>query len=236
MSTISIVIPAKDEADYLPRLLAALDRQTRKPDEVIVADADSIDETADIARRNGAHVVSGGLPSVGRNSGAAVATSDLIFFVDADAVFLSDDFLAAALAEFERRGLDIATCDVAPIGGNAFDRFAHGFYNRYVRAWGRLLPHAPGFCILVRKSLHEAINGFDESIVFCEDHDYVGRANKLGVFGFLNDVKVGVTMRRQERDGRVNMAVKYVFAELHIIFLGPIRHNGFRYGFGYHKE
>ena len=236
MPTLSVVIPTKNEEAYLPRLLEALDRQTHKPDMVVVADAGSTDETAEIARGNGAKVVEGGLPGVGRNHGAAASSTDLVFFLDADAVLLGDDFLERALEEFDRRGFDIATADVVCIGGTAHDRLSHKLYNVYVRLWGRVHPHAPGFCILVKKSLHNEIGGFDESVLFAEDHDYVMRANRVGVFGFLDDVRIGVPTRRQERDGRLRMAVTYVLAELHVLFLGPIRHDRFKYGFGYSSK
>lgn len=40
---VSVIIPTLNEAAYLPHLLEALARQTRPPDEVIVADAGSED-------------------------------------------------------------------------------------------------------------------------------------------------------------------------------------------------
>ena len=236
MPTLSVVIPTKNEEAYLPRLLEAIDRQTKKPEMVVVADAGSTDQTVEIARSNGARVVEGGLPGVGRNRGAAEVATELIFFLDADAILLGDDFFEHAVDEFEQRGFDVATADVVCIGGQAFDRSAHFLYNIYVRLWGRLFPHAPGFCILVKRSLHEAIGGFDESVQFCEDHDYVGRANRVGVFGVLDDVRIGVPTRRQERDGRWRMAVTYTLAELHLLFLGPIRHDRFKYGFGHSQK
>ena len=233
MIKLSIVIPAKNEEQYLPGLLEEISRQTLRPFEVIVADADSTDRTREIAEAFGAKVVDGGLPSVGRNRGADAATGELIFFFDADVVLCDEHFLEHAVAEFEVRDFDIATADVGVVDGTMFDDFAHAFYNVYVRLVNRWHPHAPGFCILVRKSLHNTIAGFDEQIIFCEDHDYAIRASKHGTFGLLNSVKIFATTRRQERDGRIAMAVKYVLAELHILFIGPIRHDKFKYGFGY---
>ncbi|MEK9155024.1 MAG: glycosyltransferase [Patescibacteria group bacterium] len=231
--TLSVVIPTKNEEKYLPNVLQALGRQTFLPTEIIVADAASSDTTRDLARRAGAKVVDGGLPSVGRNRGAAASTSDLIFFLDADVVIHDDRFLEKAIQEFVAKRFDIVTADVAVEGGMLFDKFAHRFYNVYVRILNRFHPHAPGFCILVRRSLHEAIEGFDETVLFCEDHDYACRAAKKGKFGILNSVMIFATTRRQERDGRLSMSVKYILAELHIMILGPIRHDWFKYGFGY---
>lgn len=236
MPTLSIVIPTKNEEAFLPRLLASIQSQTLKPVEVIVADARSDDQTRAIAASFGARVVDGGLPGPGRNRGAEAATGDLLFFFDADVVLPHDRFLEDAVEEFEIRRLDIATADVWPIAGTRYDAWSHNVYNRYVRLLGRLHPHAPGFCILARKSLHDAMGGFDDSVVFCEDHDYAVRANTFGTFGFLSDTRIHVSTRRQERDGRLSMATKYLLAELHNLLLGPIRHHRFNYTFGYPRK
>ncbi len=236
MPKLSIVIPTKNEERYLPVLLEEISKQTVQPFEVIVADADSTDRTREIAEVFGAKVVAGGLPSIGRNRGASAAAGELIFFFDAGVLLRDSRFLEHALAEFESRGFDIATADVGVMDGTMFDDFAHAFYNVYVRLVNRIHPHAPGFCILVRKSLHNTIGGFDEQIVFCEDHDYAIRASKRGKFGLLHSIKIFATTRRQERDGRIAMAVKYVLAEVHMFFIGPIRHDKFKYGFGYDEK
>lgn len=234
--TLSIVIPTKNEETCLPDLLRSIKKQTLQPDYIVIADAGSTDRTREIARSFDAIVVKGGLPATGRNIGVTATDSDLILFLDADIVLDREDFLRSALVEFEVRELDIATSDVRPIGGNWYDRFSHRVYSWYVRLWGTLHPHAPGFFILVTRKLHEKIKGFDESIVFCEDHDYAIRANKAGRFGFLNSVIISVSVRRQNRDGRFSMAFKYILAELHILLLGPIRHNRFNYTFGHSKN
>ncbi len=236
MSKVSIVIPAKNEEDFLPTLLESIRIQTVQPHEIIVADAGSTDKTPEIARSFGAQVVKGGMPGPGRNLGAACATGDLILFLDADVAFPQKDFIESAVREFEERKLDIATADVLLQEGKTYDKAAHTFYNAYARLWGSVHPHAPGFCILVRRSIHEAIGGFDETVQFCEDHDYANRASRKGSFGFLNSVRISVTTRRQERDGRLSMALKYILAEMHLLALGPIRHDHFQYGFGYDKK
>lgn len=233
LPTLSIVIPTKNEERYLPKVLSDIREQTLQPFEIIVADAQSTDRTREIAQSFGARVVDGGLPSAGRNRGAAAATGELIFFFDADVLLRDSQFLEHAVTEFGERNLDIATADVGVVGGNWYDWFSHEFYNLYVRVLNRVHPHAPGFCILVRRSLHEKIRGFDEEIVFCEDHDYALRASKAGKFGLLHSVKIFATTRRQERDGRLSMGIKYILAEFHIIFLGPIKGDKFKYGFGY---
>lgn len=236
MHSVSIVIPVKDEADCLPRLLDCISRQTLQPVEVIVADAGSSDETRAIARAHGATVVEGGLPGVGRNRGAVAARGEWILFLDADVELHSEQLLENAMSELCRRNIDCATADVVPLDATRYDVGSHKFYNRYVRFIERGFPHAPGFFIFVKREFHDRVGGFDESIVFCEDHVYVDRVGRLGTFRFLNDVVVHASTRRQRKDGRFWMGVKFILAELHLWTIGPIRHRGFRYEFGHQKD
>src|ERR1700742_2345210 len=96
---LTIVIPAKNEARLLPRLLDSILRQDyseMRNTKLFVADADSTDDTPDIARsyadRLTIEVIPGGLPSIGRNAGARLADSDYVLFIDAD-IELADSTL-----------------------------------------------------------------------------------------------------------------------------------------------
>ncbi|WP_431836492.1 glycosyltransferase family 2 protein [Cellulomonas sp. Y8] len=85
---ISVVVPAWDEEDRLPRCLASLAAQTRLPDEVVVVDNASGDGTARVAAAAGARVVHeaerGIWPAAA--AGYDAATGDVIARVDADTV------------------------------------------------------------------------------------------------------------------------------------------------------
>jgi glycosyltransferase involved in cell wall biosynthesis len=85
---ITVVVPALDEAERLPRCLASLAAQTRPPDEVVVVDNGSADATADLAAAAGARVVHeperGIWPAAA--TGYDAATGDVIARVDADSV------------------------------------------------------------------------------------------------------------------------------------------------------
>ena len=233
LPSFSIAIPAMNEETLLPKLFASLKVQSLQPDEVIIADADSTDRTREICQEYGATVVEGGLPSVGRNAAAAKATSEVILFLDADVELRDSEYLKRALEEFVEREFDIVTADISPMTTHWYDHVTHWVYNKYVRAWGARFAHAPGYFIMTKRSLHEKIGGFDETIRFCEDMEYVQRASKQGRFGFLNSVKIPMSVRRYDRDGRLNIAWKFLRAELHLMFKGPIRDDRFHYTFGY---
>ena len=83
----AILIPARDEADALPRLLEALGPE--RVGQVVVVDNGSRDATADIARASGARVVREPLAGYGRACLAGMAAlraspPDVLIFLDAD--------------------------------------------------------------------------------------------------------------------------------------------------------
>ncbi len=88
---VSVVVPARDEAERLPACLAAL-RADPDVGEVLVVDDESRDATAEVARAGGARVVAGApLPEgwAGKawalEQGLRAARGPLVVFLDADA-------------------------------------------------------------------------------------------------------------------------------------------------------
>ena len=88
---LAVVVPARDEAAALPRLLDPLAPQLGPADELVVVDDHSSDDTAAVARTAGARVVAAPpLPDgwVGKPhacaTGAAATTAATLVFLDAD--------------------------------------------------------------------------------------------------------------------------------------------------------
>lgn len=88
---VSIIVPARDEAANLPRLLGSLKSLDFPATEIIVVDDCSTDDTAKVAEREGARVIRGrALPEKWRGKqwacwqGAYHAQGDLFLFTDAD--------------------------------------------------------------------------------------------------------------------------------------------------------
>lgn len=82
----SVVIPSRNDAVMLERCLADLSKQTRLPDEVIVVDNGSTDDTVKVGERAGARVVTEPVVGVLRATtvGFDAATGDIIGRLDAD--------------------------------------------------------------------------------------------------------------------------------------------------------
>lgn len=200
---VSVIIPTLNEEEYIQRSLFNL--QFEKIDhEVIIADAGSIDKTLDLVALYGAKVVKGGLPPVGRNNGAKHAKGDILVFLDADTYFRKGD-LTKAVETFKKKRLDLATCVTRTYDGTFSDKRIYEIMNNLIIAQAQIKPQFPGYCIIVKKSIHDKINGFDESIRFMEDAEYTERASKHAKAGVIMQVKVYTSSRRLHSTSRIKV-------------------------------
>lgn len=232
---ISIIIPTLNEEKYLPHLLHSIRNQTVNPAEVIVADNSSSDKTKDIALSFGCKVVSGGYPGKGRNTGARVAKQKLLLFLDADVV-LPPDFLEKTFCEFRIKRLDIATCYIKPVSQNQVDHLIYNLADFYIWLTKEFFSQANGFCIFVKRQVHQKIGGFDEDIVLAEDFDYVKRAKNVGKFDLLESSRIFVSTRRLEEDGRLKVGLKYLALQFYLLVKGGVRSDIFKYKLGNHTK
>jgi len=180
---LSIIIPTYNEQKYLPKLLKSIKIQDFKDYEIIVADANSTDDTILIAKKEGCKVVKGGFPGVGRNKGAKYAKGELLLFLDSDTI-LSKNTLKKALRHFEKKKADVMSLGILPIktkrNEKKYDFYLvlFDFINFYLKAMSKIRPFSGGYFILIKKELHELIGGFDENLRIGEDFDYTNRAHQ----------------------------------------------------------
>ena len=129
--SISIILPAKNEAAGLAKVLPVLKRILPAA-ELIVVDDGSSDYTAEVSRSHGAKVVSH-LYSMGNGaavkSGARAAQGDTLVFMDADGQHQPED-IPALLAKFEEGYDMVVGARSVKSQAGAHRAFANGFYNR----------------------------------------------------------------------------------------------------------
>ncbi|HEU4634589.1 MAG TPA: glycosyltransferase [Edaphobacter sp.] len=217
---LTIVIPAKNEAGMLPRLLRSLERQdyTGIPEtRVIVADAGSTDGTVEVALsfrdRLLIEVIEGGLPSVGRNAGARLATTPYVLFLDADVELADPGLLRRALQRMRRRKLHLVTTNIGCREGNLFDDLLYRGNNFMQRIGSFLKPFATGMFMLFDRGAFEALGGFNERALFAEDYLLSKRVARAR-FGIVRG-KVLTTNRRFQKLGHGRMVWMFFKTMMH---------------------
>jgi len=177
VAELTIVIPAKNEVEMLPKLLVSLSRQDyplMRETRILVADAGSTDGTVEMALsfrdRLTVEVVPGGLPSVGRNAGAKLADTKYVLFMDADVELSEPTLLRRAMWTMKRRDLHLATTNIACRHGGFFDDALYMGNNLMQFIGSKLKPFATGMFMLFEREAFWALGGFNEQALFAEDY------------------------------------------------------------------
>jgi glycosyltransferase involved in cell wall biosynthesis len=204
---ISVVIPCWNAAAVLGIQLASLARQhCSRPWEVIVVDNKSTDATKAVAERFrdrlprlvviDATAKSGA--AYARNAGVAAASGENVAFCDADDE-VADGWLAAidaSLLEHEAIAFRTDTCKLNGVTARHIPQ--NDGLQQYT--YPPFLPYS-GSTIALRRQLHQALGGFDESMLACEDADCCWRLQRAGVrLHFSREAVVHVRLRSTLRD------------------------------------
>ena len=166
IQTLSVILPAKNEAEGLRRTLPALRLQFRA--DIIVVDDGSTDDTAAVAAELGAMVLSAPY-SMGNGAaikrGTRAASGDVLVFMDADGQHAAEH-IAALLKKLDE-GFDMVVGARDRSGeANAGRGLANAFYNR-LASWmtgHKIMDLTSGFRAVrtdkFREFLHLLPNGF----------------------------------------------------------------------------
>ena len=180
--TISIILPAFNEAQLLPSTLAAVHAARKAFDsvqrnsEVIVCDNNSTDATSQIAREHGARVVFEAVNMIGRarNAGASVASGDWLVFIDADSqpsIELFAAMIEAILSGRVLAGGSTVRMDTDDLRG----RIGTAFWNTA----SRLRRLMAGSFIFVETAAFRKIGGFSGQFYAAEEIDLTHRLRPL---------------------------------------------------------
>jgi glycosyltransferase involved in cell wall biosynthesis len=177
VNELTIVIPAKNEAKLIPRLLTSLTKQDyskMSSTRVLVADANSTDGTPDIVLsfrdRLNVSVIRGGMPSVGRNQGAAQAETPYILFIDADIELADPSLVRKCVERAQRDQLHCITTNILCHDGNWVDRLLYTVNDifQYLSCLHR--PFATGMFMMFNRKKFWELGGFHEQVLFAEDY------------------------------------------------------------------
>lgn len=181
-SLVSVIVPVHDAAATLGGQLAALAAQDYEGKwELVVADDHSSDESAEVARVQGARVVaSGGRgPNLARNAGARAARGDFLAFCDADDV-ADSGWLTGLVAGATRGDLVAGQLDVEQLNDaevRSWHRPPAWEHRNPIR---RFMPAVSTGNAGMWRSAFTAIGGFSEDVVRGEDKDLAWRAQLAG--------------------------------------------------------
>jgi glycosyltransferase involved in cell wall biosynthesis len=164
--SVAAVIPLYNKGPHIERALRSALEQTDPPDEIIVVDDASTDETPSVAAQLGARVLrlsknSG--PAAARNHGAAQAHGDVLFFVDADVVIARGavDRVRTVLAEHPTVAAVFGSYDATPRADGIVSRYRN-LLHHFVHQNGQA--EASTFwagCGAIRRAVFQDIGGFD---------------------------------------------------------------------------
>ena len=178
----SVIIPAYNEEQYLPRLLKSIDRARanysggRDQIEVVVADNASTDRTAEVAAAHGARVVHVAKRRIGaaRNGGAQTASAEILCFIDADSAVHPQTF--DAIDRVMKTGKYVWGVTGATMERMSFPLFiTYWMFLPMVLLTG--LDIGLSFC---RREDFAAVGGYDESRLYAEDVKFPWALKRLG--------------------------------------------------------
>lgn len=207
---ITIVVPCKNEENYIHHLLESLRLQGIGSTRIIIADC-STDNTRQVIKDHSSflnvEIIDGGPVSIAKNNGARLVTTPYILFIDADVRFFKDTVIRDAVNELEAKSLDLVGLNIkcydkdprAKVGFTAFNLINHTL--KYFS------PFAVGAFMLTRRDRFEEFGGFPEQFSTSEDF-FLSRMYSPKKFRIIRH-HFGQDSRRFKKMGYMGMA-KYL--------------------------
>ena len=187
---VSVIIPAYNYGRFIADALDAVLAQTRRPDEVVIVDDGSTDDTETVVRsylgdRQGAgrgvaikyiKQANAGVCAA-RNRGVAEAVGGLIAFADADDIWHPEK-LEKQIAKFDADGrVGLVHCGMREFDSETGETLGHILVGGEHDVWRNLLLWdgpavvGPGGTIVVTRQAFETAGGFDTRQKVGEDWD-----------------------------------------------------------------
>jgi glycosyltransferase involved in cell wall biosynthesis len=176
---ISFVVPTRNEAEHLPKLLMSINyiaQVCKVPIETIIVDYRSEDGTPDIAKKMSAKVVEVDKPGVGYASyiGVLNAKGDIIIRTDADVIMTPSAIQETIKVFMNKPEKLVATVGHIYYPLDLTTNLIAYLYDRYIRK-----PHnTTGYFMAFKKEVTSKLN-FDPRLKANDDWDFGFRAHKI---------------------------------------------------------
>jgi glycosyltransferase involved in cell wall biosynthesis len=209
---ITIVIPCKNESSNIGALLYSLFQQKLiRNTKIIIADAESTDDTISIIKKYSnllnIEIINGGLPAVGRNNGAKIASTKYLLFIDSDVYFKSNDVLEKAVNAAEKNDYELVSSLIL-CEDNIRAKILYHICNILIGLSKYESPFCPGMFFLVNREKFNSLGGFNKDVKHCEDYLL---SKKISGKKFKQIFKFAYTgSRRIEKIGYVNFILMII--------------------------
>lgn len=204
---ITIVIPCKNEENYIQHLLASLLKQSIGNTRIIIADS-STDNTRQViqAHKNylNIEIIEGGPVSIAKNNGAKLVTTPYILFIDADVRFFNDNVIAESVYALEKNNLDLIGLNIKCYDNDIRSKIGFSLFNIINNILKYFSPFAIGAFMLTRKDKFNELGGFPCKFVTSEDY-FLSKMYSPKKFQILNHY-FGQDSRRFRKMGYFGMA------------------------------
>ena len=170
---ITIVVPCKNEENYIHHLLDSLRSQNIGDTRVIIADC-STDNTRQVIQDNchrlNVEIINGGPVSVAKNNGARLVTTPYILFIDADVRFFKSTVIQDAVDKIESMNLDLVGLNIKCYDKDIRAKIGFTTFNIINHTLKYFSPFAVGAFMLTRRDKFEEFGGFPEKFSTSEDY------------------------------------------------------------------
>jgi glycosyltransferase involved in cell wall biosynthesis len=207
---ITIVVPCKNEENYIHHLLESLHQQNIGDTRVIIADC-STDNTRQVIIDNigllNVEIIEGGPVSTAKNNGAKLVTTPYILFIDADVRFFKDTVIKDAVDKIESMNLDLVGLKIKCYDKDPRAMIGFTIFNTINHTLKYFSPFAVGAFMLTRRDKFEEFGGFSERFITSEDY-FLSRMYSPKKFRIINHY-FGQDSRRFKKMGYLGMG-KYL--------------------------
>jgi glycosyltransferase involved in cell wall biosynthesis len=205
---ITIVVPCKNEEEYISHLLVNLQNQMIGDTRIIIADC-STDNTRNVIQASkgnlNVEVIEGGPVSIAKNNGAKLVTTPYILFIDADVRFFADTVIQDAVKEIEDNNLDLIGLKIKCYDNDKRATFGFMIFNAINNILKYFTPFAVGAFMLTRRDRFYEYGMFPAKFSTSEDY-FLSRKYSTKKFKILNHY-FGQDSRRFKKMGYFGMGL-----------------------------